>query len=91
MTRNEQDGQKLFGSKFRSYQIGQQLDLAVGKLVAKRQHSVPTFGDLFVYLCLGFEFKFARAQARNDRPVIARLVFTVSGATDRGVLEVKRC
>lgn len=79
------------GSKFCSNQIGQQLDLAVGKLISKRQHSIAAFGDLFVNFGLGFEFKFARAQAGNYGTVVDRFAIAIGSVANSAVLTKERC
>lgn len=69
---------------------GEYPDLAIGKLIAKRGHTISAFGDLFVDLILGLEFELSGTKARHNGSVLESLAISLGTVADGTVLSKQR-
>ncbi len=75
----------LFRSEAIVDQVGQQSDLAFGKLVSKGRHPIAAIGYLVVDLGFGSKFEITNAKARDDLAV-DRLAIALRAVTDGALL-----
>ena len=72
------------------YQVSEEFDLTVCKLVAKGHHSVAAVRNLIVDLGFGLKLEIPRAKTRNDL-ALNGLSVSLGSVTDRALLPEKRC
>ena len=80
----------LLPSQVFTDKIGHEFEFTVGKLIAKRGHSVAAIGDVIVEFGLRFEFEFTLSQARDLFAVGQCFSLSLGAVTYRAVLPKKR-
>jgi hypothetical protein len=80
----------ISGPKFVLYKSDQQIYLTLGQLIAKGRHSVPAFGNMTVYLCVGPVLEFAYPKVRHLSAIVESLPFGLGPVADRTVLPEER-